>query len=114
MEKKVIVTIPAQKAKKVEKVIHLCDLCGKKTTYFRYCTLCKRLTCDGTFRDEHCTRYDPNCIGDYPDPYCLICDDLKFNKYKAEYEEIDIQYEEMKTELDNKVREESLKHEQTD
>lgn len=114
MIKKVIVKIPAQKAKKVERIIHICDLCGKETRTFRHCILCKRLICDGTFHDEHCTRDDPQESGDYPDPYCLICYDLKYTKYKAEYEEIDIQYDEMKTNLDNKVREESLKHEQAD
>jgi hypothetical protein len=115
MERKVIVKIPAQKARETEKTIFICDLCRKEhsdTFGMARCKGCGRLVCDGTF--ERCCKSDPDDYGDNPDEYCNICYNLKYNVYAKDYDKIQKVYDEKKEKLDAKIKAESLRYEQAD
>lgn len=51
----------------VIKYSYRCDLCGKESIYHMTCYICGRDICSG------CTKFDPRCMGDYPDRYCVSC-----------------------------------------
>lgn len=85
-----------------------CDFCNTVVPdhgsygWYPGCSLCNRDTCR-----KH-NKPDPHEYGDYPDWYCYICYELKFDKYEDIYAEIEESYEEELNRLEGQIREESL------
>lgn len=85
----------------VKTVVTTCDCCGKLECSVN-CCLCGRDICC------RCECRDPEDSGDYPDRYCPICWNLKFNKYKRERIGIkNKELEDLKL-IDEKIKQESL------
>lgn len=112
MKKTLTKTIPAVKArpaKKVDKVVTVCDFDGKPSADHygneRKCMGCGRDICR-----NHQT-YDPDEIGDYGGQYCPICIKLYHEKYqKLLYDMKEDHYREEEN-LMKKLGKESLAHE---
>jgi len=68
--------------------------------------MCRRMICRGP---SGCRHFDPYDHSDYPDDYCPICYKLKFEKYAEDFVNIETNYEEELEQLNNQIREESLK-----
>lgn len=83
-----------------KKEVIICDFCDKETN--RQCILCKRDIC----YDHRIS--EPEEYGDYPGYYCFKCQNLKFKKYATDYESAQIEYDLKITDLDLKVKHESL------
>lgn len=77
---KTIAAVKARPAKKVERVVTVCDFCTSKSADYygneRTCMGCKRDICQ-----KHQT-YDPDETGDYGGNYCPICIKLYRDKYQ--------------------------------
>jgi hypothetical protein len=102
------IVIPAQTEKTIEKEIYTCDICGKEREHVLTCIICDRHVCSGGY-NSHCFHNDPDCFGDYPDQYCLICYDLRFKKYGKEIDQIESEADKKKELIIQKIKEESLK-----
>ncbi len=106
MKKIIKITIPAQEARVIEKEVHICDFCNleRDTTS---CILCDRSICYGGV-PKQCGVSDPKDWGDYPGYYCRICYNLKFEKYKSEFDKMDQRhYDEMEL-FNERLKQESL------
>lgn len=113
------VKVPAKPAKQAvpahtkEVEIHLCDLCAAtidKSQDNRYgsgsssCYMCKCEIC----RKGKCMIREYPDGGDYGYNYCRVCHDLRFGKYRVEWEEIDREAERKEEALEAKIIKESL------
>lgn len=111
MIEKEIVKVRAVKAHEKEVITYGCDFCDKKNvdkTRFTTCHLCKRMICKGWM--ESCVKWDPEEWGDYPDPYCPTCYELRFSKYREEINQIkDDAYNKEEAVID-RIKQESLNH----
>lgn len=110
--KKIIKTVvPATKKKIVEKTIYFCDICGKEGNVTE-CGICGRHCCDTIYK-----RCSKNFMSEmpphYPIPYCPICENLRFNKYNNQFDEIDTLAREKKDSILNIIKEESLNAQNT-
>lgn len=103
--------IPAKKAvpaktKKMTKTV--CDFCDKTVPdhgsygWYPHCSICQRDTC----RDHN--KIEPYDYSDYPDWFCEICYDLRFNEHQEKYLDMINRHDEEKEAFMNKLKEESL------
>lgn len=103
------IIIPAVPEHHREKLTYICDICGHTSGQsFATCSLCGRLVCNILSSKDPCIRWDPHEIGDYPASFCKYCYDLKFVKYGKDFSDIEDAALKKATELDEKIRQESL------
>jgi len=100
------VVVEAQPTHIIKKEMYICDICGKERQYVTTCVICGKHLCVGT--NERCYINDPDCFGDYPDHYCLICYDLRFKKYVKEIDQIELEADKKKELIIQRIKEESL------
>lgn len=108
MKKTVSKTIPAVKArpaKKVERVVTMCDFCDNKSADYygneRTCMGCGRDICQ-----KHQT-YDPEETGDYGGHYCPTCIKLYKEKYQQLLYDLRDKHYREEEQLMNKLKKES-------
>ena len=104
IQQKVVIT-PATPETSIMKDVAVCDICLSEsggTCYRNVCTLCKRDIC------TKCSNTDRDDYGDYPSKYCLVCYELKFNKYDITLSDITDKHEKEIREFMEKIKEESL------
>jgi len=99
------IVIPATPEKTISKSVRICDICKQEGSTV-VCVQCRRDACSNYTKD--CSTYDSRDHGDYPDRYCKICHNIKFEKYKQEYLDIEQEAEDKYQKLNEKITEESL------
>lgn len=107
-ETKIIPAVKAKPAKKKEVVKIYCDFCNATLPdhgsygWYPRCTLCGRDTCR---KHNH---PDPHEYGDYPDWFCDICLDLRYNVYQNDYLEMVGRHEKEEEKFMKMLKEKSL------
>lgn len=112
MKKTEQVIVPFQSERIIYKEVYTCDFCGYKTDGtgwskgMRICTICERHVCSKW--EKPCFRLDPHHDGDYLDPYCPVCYNLRFEKYSKEIEDIEEKAYNEKDAIIERIKKESL------
>lgn len=103
-----IIKIPAKPETTKEVITYGCDICdyeNKSLSMFLNCSICRRVVCKAGPKSCHRYEYD---MGDYPDYFCFICHNLKFDVYKEELEQLELKYESDTDALEEKILQDSL------
>lgn len=111
MKKETEIIIPAVSEKTKKITTYVCDLCFKEdkdSSKFKTCDSCQRLACYYWEGDRCIVSVSDEWGSDYPDRYCKICYELKFEKYALERQKIEEDYESIIEQLDTKIKTESL------
>lgn len=106
MIKKEFVRVEAVAAHDKEITKCICDFCFEPTGSWQTCVSCGKQVCRRLTKS--CRMFDPNEPGDYPDPYCPICYEIRFERLENDYQKVEAERDLKIEELDKRVRELSL------